>query len=178
MMILMILLGLATLICAIQAIRTNRLLISAIWLAGASALTALIMYILGAFQVAVIELSVGAGLVTILFVYAFSIIGELTIDERGIVPRPLVWTLVAVFVLTLSWLTLPHLEAHVATGEASFASVLWQQRGLDIIVQIILIFSGILGLTGLLTHSKKSPATENAKLQTPNQSQSDKPGAV
>ena len=36
MTILNIILGLATLVCAVQAIRSGRLLISAIWLAGAS----------------------------------------------------------------------------------------------------------------------------------------------
>jgi len=64
-----ILIGLGILASAILAIRTKRLLISAIWLAVASALTAVMIYLLGAPQIAVIELSVGAGLVTVLFVF-------------------------------------------------------------------------------------------------------------
>ncbi len=66
----------ATLVCALQAVRSRRLLMSALWLAGASALVALMMYLLGAPEVAVIELSVGAGLVTVLFVFAINIAGE------------------------------------------------------------------------------------------------------
>ena len=168
----------ATMFCAYQMMRAVKLLIATLWLAMCSVLVSVLLYRLGAPEVAVIELSVGAGLVTVLFVYAFSIIGELTIDERGIVPRPLVWTLILITVLTLGRLILPQPEARIAVSEPSFASTLWQQRGLDVIVQIVLIFSGIMGLIGLLTHSKKSPATENAKLQNPSPSQPDKPGAA
>jgi uncharacterized MnhB-related membrane protein len=64
------------LVCAVQAVRVQRLLNSALWLAGASALVALLIYMLGAPEVAVIELSVGAGLVTVLFVFAINIAGE------------------------------------------------------------------------------------------------------
>jgi len=32
----------------------------------------------------------------------------------------------------------------------AFAEMLWQQRGLDVLVQIVLIFAGVLGLLGLL----------------------------
>ena len=66
----------------------ERLLISALWLAGTSALAALMMYRLGAPEVAVIELSVGAGLVTVLFVFAINIAGEDTPSVRSLVPAP------------------------------------------------------------------------------------------
>jgi len=52
------------------------LIASALWLAGVSALVSIMCYLLGAYAVAVIELSVGAGLVTVLFVFAISIAGE------------------------------------------------------------------------------------------------------
>ena len=71
-----ILIIIGMLLCAVMAVRTQRLLVSALWLAGASALVSLWMYILGAPEVAVIELSVGAGLVTVLFVFAINIAGE------------------------------------------------------------------------------------------------------
>ena len=44
-------------IFAVQAIRAYRLLNSALWLAGVSALVSLIFYLMSATQVAVIELS-------------------------------------------------------------------------------------------------------------------------
>jgi len=63
------LLSLMALGCGVQAIRAKRLLAAALWLAGVSAAVATLMYSLGAYEVAVIELSVGAGLVTVLFVF-------------------------------------------------------------------------------------------------------------
>ena len=44
----------AMLWCAFQAVRGTRLLVAALWLAGASALTALLLFRLGAPEVAVI----------------------------------------------------------------------------------------------------------------------------
>lgn len=86
------------LISAILAISAKRLLISAIWLAFTSALVALMIYLLGAPQLAVIELSVGAGLVTVLFVFAINISGEEAINLVSPLPKVLVWcsTLLAV----------------------------------------------------------------------------------
>ena len=72
----------ATLICALQAIRAPRLLVSALWLAGCSALLALSIALLGAPEVGVVELSVGAGLVTVIFVFAISVAGEETVGHR------------------------------------------------------------------------------------------------
>ena len=78
-------------ICALGAVRSRRLLVSALWLAGCSAMVAVMMYLLGAREVAVIELSVGAGLVTVLFVFAINIAGEEIKVVRSILPRPLAW---------------------------------------------------------------------------------------
>jgi uncharacterized MnhB-related membrane protein len=160
-----LLLVIAIIFCAYKMMGAEKLLIAILWLALCSVLVSVLLYKLGAPEVAVIELSVGAGLVTVLFVYAFSIIGELTVDEIGIVPRPLVWTLILVTCLTLGWLTIPHLEASAAISEAPFAATLWQMRGLDVIVQIVLIFSGIIGLMGLLAYSKKAPTAESPAAQ-------------
>ncbi len=56
--------------------------------------------------------------------------------------------------LLLGWFLLP-MVPQVAKGmEAPFSTVLWQQRGLDILVQIALIFAGVLGLLGLLAEAK------------------------
>jgi uncharacterized MnhB-related membrane protein len=138
------------LLCALQAILATRLLASAIWLAGTSALVAIVLYQLGAPQVAVIELSVGAGLVTVLFVFAISIAGEDAMDVRAIVPRPVGLGLVIVAVLLLSWMTLPALGVTPPLAGSPFAQMLWEQRGLDVLVQIVLIFAGAVGMLGLL----------------------------
>ncbi|MDD1751278.1 MAG: hypothetical protein LUO89_15555, partial [Methanothrix sp.] len=133
----------------------HRLLISALWLAGCSALVALLMYLLGAPEIAVIELSVGAGLVTVLFVFAINIAGEEVMAIRSLVPRPLSWLLVAASVALLTWITLPpFLSAPVSESQVGFAKVLWQDRWLDLLLQIVLIFAGVLGVIGLLADEK------------------------
>jgi hypothetical protein len=38
--------------------------------------------------------------------------------------------------------------------QTELAQVIWQQRGLDVLVQVVLIFSGVLGLLGLLAEAK------------------------
>ena len=141
---------------SIGAIRAGRLLTSALWLAGVSALISVVFFLYGARQVAVIELSVGAGLVTVLFVFAISIAGDDVVDTRPIVPWPLFIGISALFALLMGWFVLPasvNLFAVVGT-EAAMNDVLWQQRGLDVLVQVVLIFSGVLGLLGLLAEVK------------------------
>jgi uncharacterized MnhB-related membrane protein len=149
-----ILLVLMMIVCAIQAIRTRHLLTSALWLAGVSALVALTLYTLGAAQVAVIELSVGAGLVTVLFVFAINIASDEDIDQKSLLPGWLTWGLAGLAVLLLAWLALPLASWGVPVPELSFTNVLWEQRGLDVMVQIVLIFAAVLGLLNILGETK------------------------
>jgi uncharacterized MnhB-related membrane protein len=143
-----------SLICALQAIRSKRLLVSALWLAGLSALLSILFYSLGAEQVAVIELSVGAGLVTVLFVFAINVAGDQELNIHEIIPLPIAVALVVISSLLLILLIIP-MEPPVRTSRVQpFVETLWEQRGLDMLVQIILIFSGVLGLLGILAEAK------------------------
>jgi uncharacterized MnhB-related membrane protein len=156
-MVLEILIVAVTLVCAFQALRVRRLLVSALWLAGSSALVALLIYLLGAPEVAVVELSVGAGLVTILFVFAINIAGEEPLPFQSLIPRPLSWGLVLVSVLLLGWFILPRLLPVLPiTDSASFSQVAWDARGLDMLLQVALIFTGVLGVVGLLVDRKNT----------------------
>jgi NADH:ubiquinone oxidoreductase subunit 6 (subunit J) len=132
------------------------LIASALWLAGVSALTALVLFLYGAHQVAVIELSVGTGLVTVLFVLAINIAGDNALDGRLVVPLPFAIGISLLFVLVLGWFVLQALPAPAAVAPAAslFADVFWQGRGLDVLVQVVLIFSGVLGFLGLLAEVK------------------------
>jgi uncharacterized MnhB-related membrane protein len=148
------------LVCAVQAVVAQRLLHSALWLAGTSALVALEMYLLGAPEVAVIELSVGAGLVTVLFVFAINIAGEEAMSALPVVPKPLAWVLVALFLLLFGWMCLEILSMQVPTLAPSyFKTVLWENRQLDVLLQIVLIFAGVLGVLGLLADTHPSAQT-------------------
>lgn len=141
---------------SVAAIRARRLLTSAIWLAGVSALVSIVLYLLGAHQVAVIELSVGAGLVTVLFVFAISIAGDDVVDPHPVIPWPLLIGMSVLFVFLLGWYLLPAPvnPAPAASAAGTLNETLWQSRGLDALVQVVLIFSGVLGLLGLLAEAK------------------------
>ena len=140
-------------LCAIQAIRVKKLIAAALWLAGCSALTALMLYLLGAPEIAVIELSVGAGLVTVLFVFAINIIGDEASVRMPAIPPLVAWLLVILSFGTLAYLNLPLLEIQVPTLATipMAASSIWEDRALDVILQIVLIFAGVLGIISLIS---------------------------
>jgi uncharacterized MnhB-related membrane protein len=142
---------------AIMALRAPKLLQSALWLSGASVLTGLLMYLLGAPEIGVIELSVGGGLVTILFVFAINITGEEHIPTQRLLPRPVAIGLVLVSMILLGWMSLAAYEVYLPPiGSMGVTAVLWEDRQLDVMLQIVLIFAGVLGVLSLLADSKKT----------------------
>ena len=154
------LLGLGASFCAYRAMISKHLLPSALYLAGVSALVTITLYLLGAYEVAVIELSVGAGLVTVLLVYALSVIGEDVVDPTSIIPKPLAFLLVAGIGGLTIWMAYPLAIHPNANGEVLLANVLWKQRALDVWVQVALIFSGVMGVLGLLSEKVHRPGQE------------------
>lgn len=152
------LLVLGTLICAWQAVRALRLLAAALWLAGVSIMISILLYLMGAHQVAVIELSVGAGLVTILFVFAVSIAGDDAMRAHAAVPIPLALGLVILTFVLLSLMTTPLPANDDIQSEPTFSEMFWEGRALDALVQVVLIFSGVLGLLGILSEPKAGQA--------------------
>lgn len=154
--------GIGILACAFLAIRENRLLVTAMWLALTSALVSWLMYRLGAAEVAVVELSVGAGLVTVIFVFAINIAGDEALGSRALLPRPLAWVVVVLAGMLLGWMILPSLQSEfyvsmleqTASLQGTFKQVLWHDRSVDVILQAVLIFAGVLTVLGLLTNDK------------------------
>jgi NADH:ubiquinone oxidoreductase subunit 6 (subunit J) len=140
-------------VCGIMVIRATRLLVASLWLAGLSAILATFFYLMGAPEIAVIELSVGAGLVTVLFVFTIGI-AEATEDageSRGtLIPRPVAMILGVLVFLLLGWLILPLVGIEAPAFEPVFTSLLWKGRDLDVLAQVVLIFAGVLGILELL----------------------------
>jgi uncharacterized MnhB-related membrane protein len=151
-----ILIAAGILVCAVQAIRASRLLYSAMWLAGTSALVALLMYMLGAPEVAVIELSVGAGLVTVIFVFAINIAGDEMFKVKPLIPKPLALLFILIAVLLTGWFILPALNLYsgYTLGIPFITNRLWNDRTLDILLQVMMIFTGTLGILGLLSEPR------------------------
>ena len=150
--------GAGCLISAVLAIREKRLLVAALWLALTSALVAWLMYSLGALEVAVVELSVGAGLVTVLFVFAINIAGDEQAVHHDLVPRRLAWMVVVVCLALLGWMILPSLQLERFLPGASFPEgsiedfrqMVWSGRSLDTLLQVVLIFGGVMAILGFL----------------------------
>ncbi len=151
LMIIILFLAIA-LICAIQAIRVRHLISAALWLAGVSASAAITMYLLGAKEVAVIELSVGAGLVTILFVFAISIAGADDLNHQAAVPKLFSVGLMAVAAVIVGLLFFPIIEntSAQAAETGTFSIMMWEARGMDVLLQIGLIFGAVMCILGLL----------------------------
>jgi uncharacterized MnhB-related membrane protein len=153
---------LVALFCAYRAMVAKRILSAALYLASISACVSAVLYLLGAQEVAVIELSVGAGLVTVLLVYALSVVGEDALDPSSIVLKPLAYCLAAGVAIVLVWLLFPISGIGSSLIAPKLAAILWQQRVLDVWVQIVLIFSGVLGILGLLS---ETPETKSDHVQ-------------
>ncbi len=135
---------------------------AALWLAALSALIAIVLYRLGAPEVAVIELSVGAGLITVLFAFAISM-AEDEAMPAPLVPRPFAWLLVAVAGGALLWLLLPALPAaRQIASDDPFIVQIWDNRALDLALQIVVVLTGVMGVLSLLgeTRAPESPAVE------------------
>ena len=159
-----IVLVLLSLLCAFQAVRSHQLITAALWLAGVSALVAGLLYRLGAHDVAVIELSVGAGLVTILFVFAISVAGADVKVRRPVVPRFLSIGLLTIAAVLFGWMVFPIAEIGDASVQAgnTFAVTLWEVRGLDVLLQIGLMFGAVMCILGLIGETQTIAPREAA----------------
>ena len=143
-----------TILCAYRIIVSKRILVATLYLACSSALVAIMLYLLGGTQVAAIELSVGAGLVTVLLVYAISVVGDDALDPASIVPKPLAIITVLAAAVLLAWLAIPIGVNPTPLPAVSMQVVLWEQRVLDLWIQMVLIISGVMGMLGILAEGK------------------------
>lgn len=151
---------LGAIFCAYRAIVSKKILSATIYLACISALVSAVIYMLGAAQVAVMELSVGAGLVTVLLVYAVSVVGDDAMDPPSVIPKPLAFGLVGLVAMLMGIMVFPAVPVYFERGSLNLAVSLWQSRVLDVWIQIALIFSGVMGVLGLLSERNPGKAEE------------------
>jgi uncharacterized MnhB-related membrane protein len=137
--------------CAYRTMVAKDILSAALFLACTSALTSAVLYLLGATQVAVIELSVGAGLVTVLMVYAISVVGKDVSDPKSIVP-PLFAAIICLAATGIVvFASLPLMPGIITRVAQPLIDTLWKDRVLDVWIQVVLLFAGVMGILGLLT---------------------------
>ena len=155
-------------VCAVFAVRAKQLLTSVLWLACTSAIVALLLYAVGAYEIAVIELSVGAGLVTILIVFVLNLVGEMSLKDYS--PSFKLFSLgtVGLVLVVLAFLVLPTMTntpVQPLASQAAFSVIMWQQRGLDTMLQLVLLFTGSLGILGLITGKASINKSGNADVE-------------
>jgi len=156
----LILLGLM-LLAAVWTVMTVRLLLSVIGLALVSALVSVLMYRLNAPYAAVFELSVCAGLISVIFFVAVSFTKRLTdADVRTLRKERIkktVWLplLMAGLGLMLAKTLAPPVLEAPAQGQTDVRTVLWGLRHLDLFGQIIVLLAGAFGVVAFFKDKKK-----------------------
>lgn len=124
----------------------------------------LIMFNLGAPLAGSFELSVGAGLITVLFVNAISLTRLISEEERlerakdhyrrfAILPLLAFALGVLMYLRQDFWATGLSFVKHTET--LTVGEILWQWRGLDLIGQIIIIMVGVYGVAILFRRGKQ-----------------------
>jgi NADH-quinone oxidoreductase subunit J len=157
-----IVLGLLVLF-ALFTVMIKNLLKAVISLAAASASLTIIMFMLNAPLAAVFELSVCAGLITVIFISVISLTKPLTPEEeilevRKRIIRYIYLPVIVIIVALLFLFIKPALNFSInssPTNDINVQDVIWNKRPLDILGQIIIILAGVLGVVILFKESKK-----------------------
>ena len=144
---------------SVLAILLRDLLKAAISLAVASLFLGIIFFRMNAPYAGVFEISVVAGLITVLFILAIALTkAEEEVQESKAVNWifPLffvVFVLIDVLVMKSLLQKIPALPSAAETG--SFGEVLWKQRTLDLIGQIAVILAGVFSVLALFRKRNK-----------------------
>jgi NADH-quinone oxidoreductase subunit J len=151
---------------AIMAVLSRDLLKSAISLAVASVFLALVFFQMNAVYAGVFEVSVVAGLITVLFITAIA----LTRGEGDVVENKNHWIVFALFFLALAVIDLlvmknllGHIPAIQGSESGSFGEVLWNQRTFDLVGQIGVIFAGVLAVLALFRRDDEHDKASNGE---------------
>ena len=142
-------------ILAVIAVMAKNMLFSAIALALVSIGVSLILFTFGSPWAAVFELSVCAGLITVLFISAISLIQkeEKFLNESRI--RFMLLPLALIIVAIVNWIYIvpffeslskyPHLNIH----NYPLGQIIWKNRVFDLIGQICILAAGVFAIKSI-----------------------------
>lgn len=145
---------------SILAVLSRDLLRSAISLAVASIFLAVIFFRMNAVYAGVFEVSVVAGLITVLFITTIALTrgdGDVAESKRHILIFPLFFLVLLVIDILVMKRLLGQIPA-IAGSETgtTFGQVLWNQRTFDLVGQIGVILAGVLAVLALFRQGKKT----------------------
>ena len=149
-------------IAALMVVFSSRLLLAAISLAVTSIIVTLLMFKLNSPIAAVFELSICAGLITVIFITTISFVKPVEQEDlmetrkkriKKYVALPIILIIVGVitkFVIKPITLSLP-----AVIQEANVANVLWNLRQVDLLGQAIILLVGVFGIVVLFKEGQK-----------------------
>lgn len=147
---------------ALWAVMTRSLLRSAIGLALTSAVLTVMMFRLDSPLAAVFELSVCTGLISVLFISTITLTHPLTHNEMVLYIKDRLkrfWYLPFIVVAVAIALSILNIKINLALplpeAETNVRFVLWNLRQLDLIGQIIILLTGVLGVVILFKEMAK-----------------------
>jgi NADH-quinone oxidoreductase subunit J len=158
-MILQILLLTGLVLFSILAILSKDLLKSAISLAVASVLLGIVFFRMGAPYAGVFEISVVAGLITVLFILTIALTkaeGDVRESNLAKVIFPLFFVAFIIIDALVMKGLIQKIPALPGTAEqGAFGDVLWKQRSFDLIGQLAIILAGVFSVLALFRKRDK-----------------------
>jgi NADH-quinone oxidoreductase subunit J len=149
-------------IAALMVVFSSRLLLAAISLAVTSIMLTLLMFKLNSPIAAVFELSICAGLITVIFITTISFVKPVAQEDlietrnkriKKYAALPIILIIVGVvisYVIKPLALTLPAI-----VQEKNVATVLWNLRQVDLLGQAIILLVGVFGIVVLFKEGQK-----------------------
>lgn len=151
-----------TLLAAAWTVMTGGLIRAVLGLAATSILLTVLMFMLGATLAAVFELSVCAGLITVVFISSISMTQTASKSDSAKWARghllhywPLPILLVAVGAVVALLCSGLRVEPPPPAAAADVRRILWESRQTDLLGQGIALFAGILGVIVLFKERRK-----------------------
>lgn len=144
---------------SILAVLLRDLLKAAISLAVASIFLAIIFFRMNAFYVGVFEISVVAGLITVLFISTIALTRSEGDVKESKLPT-IIFPIFFVAFIIIDILVMKSLVGKLETlpaqnGEGNFAQIFWYKRTFDLIGQIGVIFAGVFSVLALFRQRSK-----------------------
>jgi|WetSurMetagenome_2_1015567.scaffolds.fasta_scaffold326231_2 NADH-quinone oxidoreductase subunit J len=162
-MLLWMLLGLMVLL-SIGCCVFKDLLYVAVSLATISGVLALVLFLFGANIAGVFELSVCAGLITVLFIATVSLTKDSDQKVETRLPAYFVPLVILIFVgidyFIIQWVTHSLPASVVPRPSGTFQRVFWELRSADMLGQIGLIGAGVFGILALFRVTAKEKKHE------------------
>jgi len=141
---------------------TIRLIRAVVGLAMTSLILSVLMYRLNSPLAAVFELSVCAGLISVIFITTVSFTQRLSKErlrlrrrERFVKFWYLPFIVIATGLLLSQYLKIPRFDLPLSIQERDVRSILWNMRHLDVLGQIIVLLAGAFGVVVLFKEPKK-----------------------